>query len=327
MMKPIGSLFCLVIFALGSSVSAQTTPSTTPPATQAPGASTPDASQDTDAQIVQAAPAKPKTPAELKDQAWSMLSTTVADQKHPITQIQCLGALGIMGSNARSLELIETAMTDKDVDVRTAAALAAGQTKAAAITTDLRNMLDDKEPQVAYIAALTLWKMHDRSGEDILVAVVDGDRRDSPKMMHGVQQTMYRELHDPAGLAKYGALQGAGMLLGPFGFGIAAFEYLHKNGGDVARAAAIEAIAQNRTPPIRKAMVAALTDKDLAVRAAAVKSLAPYKDPAISPEIAKLFVDTKAPVRLIAAAAYLVSTGVAPGSPPDPQYIPHDGKK
>jgi len=324
MLKPISSLFCLAIFSLASNVSrAQTTPST-PPATQAPAASSPD---DPDAQIVQAAPAKPKTPAELKAQAWSMLATTVADQKHPIGQIQCLGALGIMGSNPRALELIETAMTDKDVDVRTAAALAAGQTKAPAITTDLRNMLDDKEPQVAYTAALTLWKMHDRSGEDILVAVVDGDRRDSPKMMHGVEQSMYRELHDPAGLAKYGVIQGAGMLLGPFGIGIGAYEYLHKNGGDVARAAAIEAIAQNRTPPIRKALVAALTDKDLAVRAAAAKSLAPYKDPAISPEIAKLFVDTKAPVRLISAAAYLVSTGVAPGSPPDPQYIPREGKK
>jgi len=256
-----------------------------------------------------------------------MLTTTVADQKHPIAQIQCLGALGIMGSNARSLELIETAMLDKDVDVRTAAALAAGQTRAPAVTTDLRKLLDDKEPQVAYTAALTLWKMHDRSGEDVLVAVVDGDRRDSPKMMHGIQQSMYRELHDPAGLVKYGALQGAGMLLGPFGIGIAAYEYLHKNGGDVARAAAIEAIAQNRTPPIREALVAALTDKDLAVRAAAARALGPYKYPAISHEIAKLFGDSKAPVRLTAAAAYLVSTGVAPGSPPDPQYIPRVGKK
>jgi HEAT repeat protein len=319
-MKPYSPLFCLAVFALGAAVSgAQTTPS-------APAA-TPGATQDPDAGIVEGPPEKPKTPAELKDQAWSMLSTTMADQKHPITQIQCLAALGIMGSNARSLELIETAMTDKDVDVRTAAALAAGQTKAAAITTDLRGMLDDKEPQVAYTAALTLWKMHDRSGEDILMAVVDGDRRDTPTMMHGIQQSMYRELHDPAGLMKYGALEGAGLLLGPFGFGVAAFEYLHKNGGDVARAAAIEAIAQNRTPPIRKAVVAALTDKDVAVRAAAAKALGPYKDPAISPELAKLFWDSKAPVRLTAAAAYLVSTGVAPGSPPDPQYVPREGKK
>ena len=293
----------MVALSISPSLAQDTTP-TPDPATQNP-----------DAKIVEGPPAPPKTPVELKDQAWSMLTDSVTDGKKTELQIQALGAIGIMGSNTRSLSLIQNAMLSPDVDVRTAAALAAGQTKSPMVTTDLRKLLDDKEPQVAYTSALTLWKMHDRSGEDILMAVVDGDRGTAPKMVHGMRQDIHRELQNPASIAKFGALQGAGMLLGPFGFGITAYEYLHKNGGESARVSAVEAVSENHTDPIRKELVAALADKDLGVRAAAAKALARYPDPEVATAISKLFVDPKLPVRLTAAAAYLVNTGVAPGSP------------
>ena len=268
-----------------------------------------------DGSIVEGPPPRPRTPAELKDQAWSMLTDAVTDGKKTELQAQALGALGIMGANTRSLSLIQNAMLSPDVDVRTAAALAAGQTKSPLVTTDLRKLLDDKEPQVVYTAALTLWKLHDRSGEDILMAVVDGDRGTSPKRMHGMKQDIHRELQNPAGIARFGALQGAGLLLGPFGFGITAYEYLHKNGGDSARVAAVEAISENHTDPIRKELLAALGDKDLGVRAASAKALARYPDAEVASAISNLFLDPKPPVRLTAAAAYLINTAVAPGSP------------
>ena len=95
----------------------------------------------------------------------------MVDAKHPQTRIQGLAALGLLRS-PRSEKMIVDAMADPDVDVRTAAALAAGQTRDRNLTTPLRNLLDDKEPQVAFTAASTLWKMNDKSGEDILMAVV-----------------------------------------------------------------------------------------------------------------------------------------------------------
>jgi HEAT repeat protein len=270
---------------------------------------------DPDAKIVDAAPPKPKTPAQLKQEAWALLTDAVNDDKHAELQIQALAALGLMGSNSRSLGMIESAMKDKDVDIRIAAALAAGETKSPNATTPLRAMLDDKEPAVDFVAALTLWKMHDRSGEDILTAVADGDRKTSAKFISGTTHQINKELHDPAALAKYGALQGASMLLGPFGIGITAFEYLRKNGGDEARVSAIEAIAQNHTAPIRAELIAAATDKDLGVRAAACKALARYREPEAAKALAIAFDDQKAPVRLTAAAAYLISTGAVIGSP------------
>jgi HEAT repeat protein len=281
---------------------------------------------DPDSEIVTAPTGPPKTPAQLKDQAWSMLKAAVLYTKRPQTQIQALAALGTMGNNERSIGMIRAAMDDKDVDVRVAAALAAGQTKSRNLTTDLRRLLDDKEPTVAYIAALTLWKMHDRSGEDILTAVADGERKTAPGLMHGTEHDIDKQLHDPAGIARFGALQGASLLLGPFGFGITAYEYIHKNGGDSARVTAIEAIAQNHTAPIRRELISATLDKDLGVRAAACKALGRYHDPDVPPVIAKVFDDSRPGVRLTAAASYLVSTRVAPGSPLEGENAPRAAK-
>ena len=99
------------------------------------------------------------------------------------------------------------------------------------------------------------------------------------------------------------------MLLGPFGFGITAYEYMRKNGGDSARVNAIDELAKLKTEPIRKELVAALGDKDPAVRAAAARVLGEYHDKATSSALLNLFADTKPPVRLTAAAAYIRSTG------------------
>lgn len=260
-----------------------------------------------------------KSPAQLKDRAWTLLSDAVADDKHEESRVQALAALGLMGTSSRSIGMIVTAMKDKDVDVRVAAILAAGQTKTPSTTTPIREMLDDKEPAVDFIAALTLWKMHDRSGEDILTAVADGDRRTSAKFMSGTTHKLNKQLHDPASMAKYGAMQGASILLGPFGIGLSAFEYLHQNGSDTARISAIEAIAQNHTAPIRAELISATTDKDLGVRAAACKALARYREPDAAKALANELDDVKMPVRLTAAAAYLISTGAVLGSPVEGQ--------
>ncbi len=105
-------------------------------------------------------------------------------------------------------------------------------------------------------------------------------------------------------------MQGAAMLLGPFGYGITAYEYIHQNGGDLARVSAIEQISQERTEPIHRELVAALSDKDQAVRAAALKALVEYHDKATQDAVYPLLIDPKAPVRLTAAAVLLRTSGV-----------------
>jgi HEAT repeats len=254
-----------------------------------------------------------ETPEQRTKEAWRTLSDAMGDAKHPQVRIQALAALGLLRT-ARAEKMIAAAMADTDVDVRTAAVLAAGESKDRNLFPNLRKLLDDKEPQVVFTAATTLWKLGDKSGEDILMSVVDGERRAGPTLINGTRQTINRDLHDPAALAKIGALQGASMLLGPFGFGITAYEYIRKNGGDLSRVVAIEAIGQGKTEPIHKKLIGALGDKDPAVRAAATKALADYRDEATSKAIFALLADLKLPVRLTAAASYLRTTGV-PGPP------------
>jgi HEAT repeat protein len=157
--------------------------------------------------------------------------------------------------------------------------------------------------------------MNDHSGEDILVAVADGERKASAGLVDSTRHTVTTDLHNPSTIARIGALQGASLLLGPFGFGITAYEYIHKNGGESARPLAIELLAQEKTKPIHDELISALDDKDVGVRAAAVKALGDYRDAPTAAAISNLFYDAKAPVRLTAAAAYLRATGVV-GSVP-----------
>jgi HEAT repeat protein len=243
--------------------------------------------------------------------AWTMLDTAlngIKDEKHSDLRTQALAALGTMGTNARAAHLIAKAMNDDDIDVRTAAVLAAGQTKNRALIPNLRAKLDDKEPQVAFAAAVTLSKLNDRSGEDILADIVNGDRKANSGLFNGTMHTMSKDLHNPSSLAKIGALQGATMLLGPFGFGITAYEYVRKNGGESAHVIAITELARTKSEAHRKLFIDALDDKDPAVRIAAAKALGDYHDKATANALFDLFQDTKPPVRLTAAAAYLHST-------------------
>ena len=251
-----------------------------------------------------------------RDAAWKILTDAATDEKRTQTQtkIQALAALSMLRSR-RSRKLIADAMIDPDLDIRTAAALAAGETRDPNFAANLRELLDDKEPQVAFVAAQTLWKMNDKSGEDILMAVADGEHSAGPTMVHGTEHKIDKDLHDPEMLARMGAMQGASMFLGPFGYGITAFEFIHQSGGNVARVAAIELLAQERTEPVHKELMDALKDKDPTVRAAAAKALAEYRDQATSNAIYPLFADKKYPVRLTAAAAFLRTTGV-PGPLP-----------
>ena len=254
------------------------------------------------------------TAGQRTDQAWKILIDAATDVKHTQTRLQALTALGLLRS-PRSAKLIADAMTDPGLDVRSAAALAAGLSRDRTLEPNLRSLLNDKEPQVAFTAAMTLSKMGDHTGDDILVAVVDGERSAGPTLVHGTEHKIDNDLHNPAMLTRLGAMQGAAMLLGPFGVGITAFEFIHQSGGDLARVSAIVQIAKDRTEPVHRKLLAALADKDAAVRAASAQALADYHDNATSMAIYPLFADKKYPVRLISAAAYLRTTGV-PGPPP-----------
>ena len=254
-----------------------------------------------------------ETPAQKLDRSWKLLSDSVQDVKHFEIQQQALGALSSMGSNPRADKLIEGAMKDPMMDVRSAAVVAAGKTKSKLLQEPVRRMLDDPEPQVVFLAATTLWREYkDKSGEDVLDAVAAGDRKANPTLMHGARLDMDRTMHSPGTMAKIGITTGAGLLLGPFGFAVTGVEYAQKNGADTARVQAILLLAEEKTQAIHDSMKDALADKDPGVRAAAAEVLGQFHRREDAALIAPLLDDSKLPVRLAASAAYIdASSGVA----------------
>ena len=258
---------------------------------------------------------KTEAPAATLARSWKLLTDNVGDAKHVDSRTQALHALSDLGSNPRADGLIAAAMKDPDVDVRSAAILAAGTTKARSLDEPVRARLNDTEPQVVFAAATTLWKQfRDRSGEDILAAIAAGDRKANPTLVHGAEHDMSRTMHSPSAMAKIGIVTGAGMVLGPFGFSISAVEYARKNGGDGARVQAIELLAQERSEGVREQMRATLDDSDAGVRAAAVRVLGGFHRAADASDIAVLLDDSKLPVRLAAAAAYIDCRSVGAGA-------------
>jgi HEAT repeat protein len=239
------------------------------------------------------------------DRAWSMLASSAAPDKSQNDRIQALAALGTMGADPRAEHIIGDAIVGKDMDVRTAAILAADKSRDPQLITRLRAALDDPDPQVAYAAATTLWKMHDSSGEDLLLAVAAGDTHDKLSMIKAQKHKAAKDMHSPGTLARIGIVEGSGFFLGPFGFGVKAIDYIHKNGGDPGRAAAVDMLAEEHTETVHEALVYALTDKDLAVRAAAAKALGDWPGDATAEKLRPLFDDDKLAVRLTAAAAYI----------------------
>lgn len=258
-------------------------------------------------------PSQDLSPGDTLQWSWRLLTDNVQDTKHFENQTQALDALSSLGANAKANGLIAAAMKDTNLDVRTAAVLAAGKTKSPRLVQPVTDLLDDSEPQVMFAAATTLWtQFKDKSGEDILVDIASGETKANPSLKRSAKHDISRTLHSPSALTKLGLTTGAGLVLGPFGFSVAAVEYARKNGSDSARVRSIDLLAEERTEPIHEQMKSSLGDKDPGVRAAALKTLGSFHRAQDAKSIEALLDDGKLPVRLAAAAAYINCAGGAP---------------
>jgi HEAT repeat protein len=200
--------------------------------------------------------------------------------------------------------------------VRVAAVLAAGQTRNPQLVPALQRVLDDDNPQVAYTAAITLWKMHDYSGQDLLTAVALGDRKAKPGLLKSEKHKAAKDLHSPKTMAMLTVNGASGYFLGPFGVGLKAIEMVDKNSSAPLRAAALDRLAQQHTDQVHDVLVQDLTDDEPAVRAAAAKGLGRWQDDTTERLVAPMFGDNHLAVRLTAAATCLRVVNHIP-TPPD----------
>lgn len=236
----------------------------------------------------------------LERTAWKVLKQGMAEEKSS-DKIAVITALGSIGPQREAVRLTERGLSDSDPDVRLAAASALGQMKARSAIPKLRRLLRDPKPEVSFAAAKALWIMGDRSGRDVFVEVLAGERSASPGMLDAAK----KHYLNPRTLALTGVQEGAGALFGPLGFGVSALRELAKDKGAPARALSAEMLSLDHSRRALAALQDAAADKNWVVRAAAAEALGNSGQRGALPTLRLLLNDDKAAVRSMAAASII----------------------
>jgi HEAT repeat protein len=236
--------------------------------------------------------------------AWTCLTDGMAEKNYD-RRAQAIAALGTIGLRPDVVQLIETGLNDKDAPVRQAAVEVLGTMKSRGSLPKLRAALDDHSAVVSFAAAQALWNMADKTGEDLFLEVLEGDRKVSVGMVRGGLKQVHEELHDPTALAELGAEQAAGAFLGPAGFGVSAAIEMSKDKAAPARAVSARILGNDARGRARNVLEEALQDKSWIVRAAAAEALGVHGSVNDVANLAPLLNDDQKEVRYRAAAAII----------------------
>lgn len=274
-------------------------------------------------------PTTPSGPvANLPSAAWAMLTQGSASDKTR-DRSDALSALTIVGRRPKAVALMETALTDKDVNVRVLAATSLGGIRARSAIPQLIDAVDDSAPQVSFAAVEALWRMGDRSTREILYEILTGERKTKPGVIKGKMSGAMAQMHDPKSLALLGINQASGVLLGPFSMGISFIEEYAKNNSAPVQALCAQMLAADDDPDTVKVLRDALGDKNWVVRASAARALARLGHPEAIPQLKDMMAnDKEQPARFAAAAAIIrLSPPAAKALPPSQPSKPASSAK
>src|SRR5579871_4377002 len=247
---------------------------TTPDSSSAPTAQPPSNSPADDKDHAAEPPAETRAPAHVT--AWQMLTDGM--ESHTIARRQeALAALGTLGTKPRAVQLVVAALDDKDASVRQLAARNLGQMHAKTAIPKLRQALSDDSAGVSFAAAKSLWDMGDRSGRDVFIEILSGEKSNSTGMMKDQLESAKKRLQDPRGLAVIGAKEAASSLFGPAGWGITIVEEVTRDRSASARAMSAALLGHDASKDAVHELDEALWDKNWIVRAAAAQALGESK--------------------------------------------------
>jgi HEAT repeat protein len=198
-------------------------------------------------------------------------------------------------------------LDDKDVMVRQSAALALGTMMARSSEPRLQHALDDPAPEVRFAAAKSLTELGDRSGENMLIAVLAGERSPSPGMMTNAVRKAKEKMHNPTGLMLMGAQDATGAMFGPVSFAIPAVkDAVELRGKGVpGRMAAAAYLVKDPDPYAIALLEWALLDENQFVRLEAARGLAQRGNTDSIPKLEQALRADHTRVRTMAAAAII----------------------
>lgn len=258
-----------------------------------------------------------QAPDSVRDAAFATLNTALNgsfDHK-----LQALSAIGtIPGTDERAVKMAVEALHSKDTQIRVAAANALGEMKATSAAPELKAAFDDTG-EVAFAAARALVTMGDPAGREVLVAVIAGDRKDTPGILTNAVRDARKQMRHPEGLLLMGAGDASGAMFGaPAAIPFAATRDAFKMKGVSGRAAAAAALEKDPEPYAVTLLEWALTDSNWEVRACAAKALGKRGNMDSIPKLHDLLADPRDTVRTLAAASIIRiqdQGGAAPSEP------------
>ncbi|MEQ1947526.1 MAG: HEAT repeat domain-containing protein [Bryobacteraceae bacterium] len=248
--------------------------------------------------------------------------------KNPDVRKQAVVSLGLVGAREPFISLVESMLIDKDVYVRLAAVASLVDLKSTRTVGALQKALYDEAPEVTYAAAKQLWAMNDPEGRKAMMAVLSGEAKTSSGFLTLQTRDRLRMLHTPKTMFLFALKEGVGFAPVPgLGEGVSSLQDLLSDSNVSGRATAALLLGRDKSEDVLTALRDGLLDKDASVRAASVHSLALRNDPTLIEDIAPLLSDSRAPVRLRAAAAYVRLVWVKAGSPGSTEMKPASQSK
>jgi HEAT repeat protein len=235
-----------------------------------------------------------------------------ASDKEPGTRRQVALALSLSRSSTPVVRVLETLVTDSDYLVRIAALDTIGELGDRKLARLAQPRLSDDVPEVMFAAARALHRLHDPSGQSMLLAIVEKEEKARSNPLRAKFRDLLRRTKTPRSAFFLAVEQGTGFIPLPgVGEGVSAISALLNDEGFSPRATALLLVASDKSPEAREAIGQAFIDDDWSMRATAVQLVARPEYKQWQPRLSIMLRDSNSKVRFRAAAIYLRIYGPA----------------
>ncbi|MGH9719198.1 MAG: HEAT repeat domain-containing protein [Bryobacteraceae bacterium] len=221
-------------------------------------------------------------------------------------------ALSLPSRRDASTNLLEKLAADKDHLVREAALVSIGELRDPRLAKPAHAALEDDVPEVAFVAARTLFKLNQPQGKQLLLEIVQREARAKTGLVRAKLRDAARRMKRPKSAMLFVVQQGVGFIPVPgLGEGFSAMNSLVGDPDFSARATALLVLSSDRSAEVRSEIEQAFNDSDWSMRAAATQIAASRNERAWRFRLVPLLEDSNRRVRYRAAASFLRLSGPA----------------
>ncbi|HTW45567.1 MAG TPA: HEAT repeat domain-containing protein [Acidobacteriaceae bacterium] len=227
--------------------------------------------------------------------------------KDPATRARAIAATGMIAKTQSVRMRIEGFLTDKDVNVRIAAADTLADLGFHESIPALKHVLDtDPVPEVEFAAAKALYRLNDPQGKRTLEDVLYGQLNVKSGYFQRQKRRVLSSFHSVHSASIFLLSTSGGLVPVPgAGLGLSEVARLLDDSTLTPQATVVLLLAREHGPDIDKLLRFSLTDKDATVRSAAVLMIALTARTYMREDLVPLLSDNDARVRFRAAGAYL----------------------